>query len=560
MIGIRLKISLGFAVLTIVVISAVSFWAAQSLGVTLDSSDLERLEKLKSQLKNELTANQNQLDRVCSETAQVLTTLGFFSLPEVEQQRLAEKLKSSLNLAWLEIFVASEPLLFYPQSKSEINIKNGVPIRLSSSGPFSYSGYMASKKSLPGQKNTTLLLARKPDLSKTGVPLYCIFDQQGILASSHELPSSLLRKLAETKTTDQIQVKETLFRLRAFTNQQNDFFLVAGYPADRAVISRASLNQLMLRIAMLEVLGLLILGFFLGRKLLLPLRSLQHAIEQVAAGHWKEIPLNEPPMLGSGEEIETVAKSFNHMVRELSLAQARLIDVQKELGKKDKMAALGRFSAGIAHEINNPLGTILVTAGMLKEAAVKGVAIHADEFDEIIEEVKRCRDIIATLRTFTSKLQPSLKRIKIRDFAEEIHRLLVEETEFKSLELELQNNFAEDSEIEIDLKAMHRVFFNLVKNAADALEASDSKHVKLHFDQQEMFLLIKIQDQGKGFSCQPEQIFEPLVTSKAQGTGLGLVICQAIVEGHNGKIEAERIKNEITEFRIFIPLPTGSGT
>ena len=551
-IGIRLKIALGFALLTIVVVSAVSFWAAQSLGVSVDSSDYDKLESLKNSATKQLDLAQQELNRIGEETANALVDMNFFAHDSDQQQRLAEKLKTSLNLDWLEIFQQGQAILQPHSSFSQPTLTPGRLRRLTSSGPFSYRGYLVTASQIGARADTTLFLARKPEFKD--IPLLCIYDQSGVLYTDRYLPEpELLQKLRLDKVTDQVLIDNEVFRIRAFQLPDTLDGLVTGYAAQRATITRADIDQLMLRLAVLEVVGLLILGYFLGRRMLSPLNALRHGIEQVAAGHWKEIPLNEVPMKSSGDEIETVAHSFNHMVRELSLAQSRLIEVQKELATKEKMAALGRFSAGIAHEINNPLGTILVTAGMLKEASTKDKRIPPEEFDEIIEEVKRCRDIISTLRTYTSRTQPSLTRMRFSDFFEQMAQQMRSVAEFSDNELAFSSTVS-DGELLVDLKAMHQVFHNLIRNACEAMNGREVRRVDIIAGRETDHFTLRFQDTGPGFQCLPEHIFEPLFTTKAQGTGLGLVICQAIIDGHHGRIEAGRIDNSITEFCIRLPI------
>jgi C4-dicarboxylate-specific signal transduction histidine kinase len=240
------------------------------------------------------------------------------------------------------------------------------------------------------------------------------------------------------------------------------------------------------------------------------------------------------------------------MVRELTLAQNRLIEVQKELATKEKMAALGRFSAGIAHEINNPLGTILVTAGMLKEAATKNSEIAPEEFDEIIEEVKRCRDIISTLRAYTSRTHPDLTRMSFCDFFATMAQKMQAAAEFNDIELAFSSKITE-GELRVDLKAMQQVFHNLIKNAGEAMSGMAVRQVEIEAEMAADHFAIRFLDTGPGFQCLPEHIFEPLFTTKAQGTGLGLVICQAIIDAHHGRIEANRIDDRITEFCVRLP-------
>lgn len=551
-IGIRLKIALGFTLLTIVVVSAVSFWAAQSLGVSIDSSDYDKLESLKNSVISQLTQAQQDLDRVGEDTASALIDMEFFGHDADQQQRLAEKIKTSLNIDWLEIFQQGKPVLQPYSSFVQPGLSRSRLLRLTGSGPFSYRGYLVTASPIGGNSNATLFLARQPEFKS--IPLLCIFDETGILYTDRYLPEAdFLKKLTMENVTDQIIIDNEVFRIRAFKEQAGAYWLLVGYAAQRATISRADIDQLMLRLAILEVVGLLILGYFIGQRMFSPLNALRHGIEQVAAGHWKEIPLNESPMKNSGDEIENVAHSFNHMVRELSLAQNRLIEVQKELATKEKMAALGRFSAGIAHEINNPLGTILVTAGMLKEAAASNGNIAPEEFDEIIEEVKRCRDIIATLRTYTGRMQPGLARMNFAAFFGQIRSQMAAVAEFNELELAFSSTVSE-GDLLVDGKAMHQVFYNLIRNAGEAMSDQQTRCVNIAAALESDHFTIRVQDTGPGFQCLPEHIFEPLFTTKAQGTGLGLVICQAIIDGHHGTIEARRIDNRITEFCISLPI------
>jgi len=231
-----------------------------------------------------------------------------------------------------------------------------------------------------------------------------------------------------------------------------------------------------------------------------------------------------------------------------------LIEVQKELAQKDKMAALGRFSAGIAHEINNPLGTILVTASMLKEAAAAGSNIPPEDFDAIIEEVRRCRDIISTLRTYTGRTQAHLVPTTLGDFFDQIETFIRHEPAFKELTLVVEKPADEGCGLMIDSKAMQQVFNNLARNALEAMNEINPKIMRICSEIVQDHVKIKVQDHGRGFECLPGHIFEPLFTTKAQGTGLGLVICQAIIAGHHGKIEATRLETGITEFCIQLPV------
>ena len=547
--GIRLKLALGFALLTVVVISSVSFWAAQSLGLSIESSDIDKLESLKTRLAQFLDLEQKSLDRTCADLATTVKNLSMLSRAPAERLRFAESVKSNLNLDWLEFFINGKPVLSDFSKQPEPG--NGTLKRLADSGPYSYQGYLTSTIDL--DDNTSITIAQKPDFSKPDVPMYCFFDLKGILVN-HNFTGQhdFLKRLVNENISGEIKVESEFFRVRTFKLGQNSFVLT-GYPAQRTIISRLDIDSLMIRLTILQVIGLLILGYFLGRRLFLPLQALGHSIEKVAEGDWKEISLNQPPMLNSGNEIESVVCSFNKMVKELKLAQSRLIEVQKELGKKEKLAALGRFSAGIAHEINNPLGTILVNAGLIKESLEKGMEVGVDEIEEIVSEVKRCKNIISTLRTYTTQTNPVLSRLNLDDAMKELTDFLRSQSEFRNLIL--KQSFDAEGQANIDLDAMKQVFYNLTRNALEAMSNNEVKELTIATEKASDHFSIIFRDKGSGFNCEPELIFEPLFTTKAQGTGLGLIICQAIVEGHGGKITARR-KEEHTEFAIMLPFAT----
>ncbi len=547
--GIRIKLALGFALLTVVIISSVSFWAAQSLGFSIDSSDIDKLELLKKKLVSFLDKEQGKLDLTCNELAEAFNNLRMQEKTFAEQQKFFDALKISLGLDWLEIFANHKPIL--NENSTMPNIAPGQLQKLAYSGPYSYQGYLVSIKELsPGNH---LVIARRPDFSSIDVPIFCFFNQLGIIEKgtfSEEI--SFIQRLARENISGELKKNGDLYRVRVFKIKP-DYFILTGYLAQRTMISRPDIDKLMVRLTILQVIGLLLLGYFLGRKLFGPLQALRNGIEKVAQGDWKEIPLDQPPMLNSGNEIETVAQSFNRMVKELSSAQNRLIEVQKELAKKDKLAALGRFSAGIAHEINNPLGTILANAGLLKESLEKGGDISQEEVAEIISEVKRCKNIIETLRTYTSQTRPRLDKCDFEQAFKELWKFVQSKPEFDSLTIKA--DCQAQGKVRIDIEAMKQVFYNLTRNAAEAMSDQSFKELIINAENAQDHLIIVFADSGEGFSCEPELIFEPLFTTKAQGTGLGLIICQAIIEGHGGRISACR-NGKRTEFKIELPCLT----
>jgi signal transduction histidine kinase len=555
--GIRTKIALGFVILTVAVITLVSFWGAQSLGFTVDSSDLIHLESIKNDVIKQLLTQQNLLFKQAKECQKAVDNIGINNLSDPKKlSDLIIKFKDGLNLDYAQIFEISNNSDELWQINSS---KNYLISRLFNTGPLSHHGYLVSEITINPQKNLKLVVAKKPEIAVKEDNVFCIFDSNGILAGKDflkEYSLDALKDIITSNSTKQIRIGDKLYRLRSFElNEKTQ--LITGYSTQVATLVKTEINNLMLRLAILEILGFLVLGYFWGKKIFEPMKTLQNSIDKVSEGQWEKIPPEITEK--SYDEISTVAKSFNQMVNQLSTARVNLINAQKELAKKDKMATLGRFSAGIAHEINNPLGTILMSAGMIKESVDKKLPIEHEDITTIIEEVKRCRDIIENLRTYTRKTKPNLMKVLFKNFFEEMKEKVIKENE-KGFSIGFKYEASDDLFIFVDKKAIQQVFNNVIKNAIEASDNINNLIINILAEETDKECIIKVLDNGKGFECEPENIFEPMFTTKAQGTGLGLVICQAIVEGHNGRIYAERDKEkELTCFNIVLPKASSNG-
>ena len=551
--GIRTKIALGFMLLTIAVVSLVSFWGAQSLGFTVDSSDLIHLEGIKKHIVTQLSKQQNQLDKQVSEMSQAIDSISFDNTNKNQQlPTLITSLKENLLLDFAEIFSQAQPITSLPQLTSLPPKTQGSIARLSSIGPLSYAGYLISEADLKSDSNLQIIIAKKPVINTQKDEIYCIFDDRGILTAKgfiSNYPIEKLISIKDSEATKQIKQDTELFRLRSFELDSNTH-IITGYSTQVATLARSEINSMMLRLALLEILGFLILGYFWGKQIFAPIKTLQDSIDNVSKGKWQEIPNDMTE--NSYQEIKSVAQSFNQMLNQLSIAKENLIDAQKQLATKDKMVTLGRFSAGIAHEINNPLGTILMSAGMIKESLDNQLPIEQEDITVIIDEVKRCRDIIENLRTYTRKTEPNLISYSFKKFFEDSKDAISKQFANHLKHIKFIFDDSSDCFVKVDKNAMLQVFNNLIKNAIEA--SNENLQIEIAAKTDENNCIISISDNGKGFACDPEHIFEPLFTTKAQGTGLGLVICQAIIEGHHGTIRAERIE-EKAETRFTFSLP-----
>lgn len=251
---------------------------------------------------------------------------------------------------------------------------------------------------------------------------------------------------------------------------------------------------------------------------------------------------------------------LRHSLSDLEESQDRLHAARQALINAEKLASMGQLSAGIAHEINNPLAVILLHSRLLAEEVPVGTEEHED-LEMIVEQAERCRKIVSGLLNFARRTRVSLDD---QDVCELVRHGL------KSIQL------PETVQVELDLPAgglvaqadgdqMIQVLTNLVKNAVEAMEAAG--RISIRVFQQDSEVRIDVSDTGSGIpERHREHIFEPLFTTKqvGKGTGLGLAVSYGIVKMHQGRIEVESNTDPAQGatgscFRICWPLQPGNG-
>ncbi len=233
--------------------------------------------------------------------------------------------------------------------------------------------------------------------------------------------------------------------------------------------------------------------------------------------------------------IEKLHKS----VDELNKSHKKLSDTKQALKQSEKLASMGQLSAGIAHELNNPLGVITLYSSILKDELNKDSDIFED-IKIIDEQAQRCKKIVGGLLNFARKNKVNLKEINIIDFIKHSFKSFVkpENIEIK-LEIEIENPI-----VQIDNEQMLQAITNIEKNAVEAMPEGGVLNVKIS-EKKEDFIL-EISDTGVGISGENiEKIFTPFFTTKGvnKGTGLGLPLVYGIVKMHKGKINVKSNNN-----------------
>jgi signal transduction histidine kinase len=210
------------------------------------------------------------------------------------------------------------------------------------------------------------------------------------------------------------------------------------------------------------------------------------------------------------------------------------------------------MAAGIAHEINNPLAGILLFSSNLVKKAAPGPTKEGLEI--IMRETQRCKIIIQELLEFARDRQPRKRLANINQIIEKSLSILENECRLRHIELN-KTLFAQMKETLLDENQLEQVFVNLLLNAIQAIDENGVITVRSHLDPKEEFLMVEIADSGGGIAKENlDKIFEPIFSTKKEGSGLGLAVSYGIVHNHQGQIEVESEAGKETRFRITLPV------
>jgi len=207
---------------------------------------------------------------------------------------------------------------------------------------------------------------------------------------------------------------------------------------------------------------------------------------------------------------------------------------QREVVEQEKLAAIGRLAAGIAHEVRNPLGVIRASASLAKESFSAGDdSYRACEF--ICEETDRLDGLIAALLAFARPTTPEVKVVAIDDVLSRAMRLAADELQRRRISSQCVTD-AGLPDLQADSDLLSQAVLDLALNAAEALEHDGRIVVRASAEQDS--LCLDVCDDGPGVPRElADQIFEPFFTTKAKGTGLGLAMASRIAQAHGGSVE-----------------------
>jgi signal transduction histidine kinase len=314
----------------------------------------------------------------------------------------------------------------------------------------------------------------------------------------------------------------------------------------RALIHAAIEHTLGLPFAFLAVFLLVIflMGALLYIRVLKPLAMLRETTRRVGRGDFRPVGYNP----AYHDEITELIGAFNLMANELESNQEHLVQARK-------MAALGTFTAGVAHELNNPINNISLTGEALLEDFAQDLAPEVrDMVGDIMSQSERAAGIVKNLLDFSRTERPAFGSLVLEKVLRETLTLIKNQIMLSGVRTEIVIADGLPS-VQGDGSGLRQVFMNLMINAIQAMPKGGTLTVDAKEDP-EGTVRVDIRDTGLGIEPEAlEHIFEPFFTTKevGKGTGLGLSVCYSLVKRHGGRIEVRSTPGQGTVFSVLLP-------
>jgi len=316
------------------------------------------------------------------------------------------------------------------------------------------------------------------------------------------------------------------------------------FERDRILDIINSLKTQLLISTVLFVISGIGLTMIVSRKIVRPLKVIENTTLRIARGDFRPLPV-----LATRDETQQVVEAFNRMVAELERRQDQLV-------QSKKMSSIGILTAGVAHQLNNPLNNISTSCQIaLEELAQGDQQLLRRMLGHIEQEVHRARDIVKGLLEFS----------RARDFAlQPTHLAEVVKRSLKLISsqvppgIDIINEVPEDLILDLDAQRMQEVFLNLLMNAIQAItETPGQIRITAQVADDRRHAVISVADTGEGIPTETlDSIFDPFFSTKevGLGTGLGLSIAYGIIQKHRGTISARSAPGEGARIDIRLPL------
>jgi signal transduction histidine kinase len=364
----------------------------------------------------------------------------------------------------------------------------------------------------------------------------------------HVLVAKLYR-LYESEKDDIEKIRQTARRIQSFT--QN---LSKKERSDIATTIKISIHLLLIALVLVVFFGIVI-NIKLATSISSPIRTLEKITKKIAQGDFSE----QIEVKGQ-DELSSLEASFNLMEEKLKNALwslehtiEKLREKQAQLVEAEKLASVGKLAAGIAHEINNPLTSVLTFSNLMLEQCPPSDPRH-EKLKLMARETDRARNIVRQLLNFGREAETKPEKISINQPVSDIAGSLEAQDAFKGIELDLK--LGENlPAVYADPAQIGQVVMNMLLNAIHAITPPGRIEIATRLNNN--YVEIIFSDTGRGI---PEEfihkIFDPFFTTKEafKGTGLGLAVSYGIVKKHSGDIEVASTVGKGTTFIVRLPI------
>ena len=404
------------------------------------------------------------------------------------------------------------------------------------------------------------LLAKIKQMSNTDL---VIVDAAGsVISSTLKAQGSTVRTDSKTLSEKDLSGKLLIkFPLTDMSNAAIGNIMVIQEDRLPGIISKTHLTLLLLLLTISA--GSVFVLFLVLNRVMRPVVKLREGAERIGKGEF-----GHRIEVVSKDEIGELSEGFNRMAANLE----KMRSMEERLYQSERLAAIGKFAAGIAHEINNPIGNVIGIAKLRLRNTEDPAA--REDLESIIKDSGRCANIIKDLLVYSRQSPPKKEITALDTLIDGAIKTVINQTNSKQIEIvrEIDTGL---QDIIVDPLQMSQVLSNILFNAIQSIESSGKIIIRTTLlgdpsptplpqgeGARGRVAEISISDNGIGIEeTIKDKIFYPFFTTKAvgEGTGLGLAISYGIVQNHGGEIIAESGKEHGSAFRIRLPLGEGNG-
>jgi len=327
--------------------------------------------------------------------------------------------------------------------------------------------------------------------------------------------------------------------------------LSVGVLEDKFTDMRKRAVAMFLGTTLIAMIVALIVSSFSAKGILRPITDLVSA-----SGRWAKGDFDHQVKITRKDEIAKLEEMFNFMAISLKERDDKLREyADQQIMKSERLATIGQLAAGVAHEINNPLGTISIYAQMILDELGKDDESCRESIAVVMKQTNRAGRIVKDLLEFARQSEPEMRMLNVNDVLAKALAVITHPAEMQNVRM-LTYLSPELPDIRGDSNKLEQVFVNIIVNALQAMPAGGELTAHTRMTTDAGFVEIEISDTGCGI---PEEhlskLFDPFFSTKrtGEGTGLGLSVTLGIIERHNGTIEVKSKVGEGSTFTIRLP-------